>query len=297
MSKFKMLRWIRAMIAAVMCVCMMAGVFAGCSEQTAAESTQSSAAANITYTVVLENKAGTPLSNVTVKVYSDDTMEDLVTVAKTDAEGKVTFTGAAGGYVAVLSGLPDGYSAAETYRLEEQTRIVPTVGTMTDEDMDTVTYSLGDAVMDFSVTAIDGTVYTLSQLLEEKKAVVLNFWYLACDPCKMEFPYVQQAYEQYSDEIALLAMNPVDGTDAEISLFRQANRLTFPMFSCDVRWQKMMRIAMYPTTVVIDRYGNICLIHSGMVTEAETLTRVFEYVISEDYEQQFFSSLADVPAV
>ena len=68
-----------------------------------------------------------------------------------------------------------------------------------DEDLTNRIYELGDVVHDFEVTATNGTTYKLSELLKEKKAVILNFWFLNCGPCKMEFPFLEQAYEDYAD--------------------------------------------------------------------------------------------------
>ena len=51
------------------------------------------------------------------------------------------------------------------------------------DDLDGITLNLGDMIIDYTFTAVDGTEYNISELLQEKNAVVLNFWYLECDPC------------------------------------------------------------------------------------------------------------------
>ena len=85
---------------------------------------------------------------------------------------------------------------------------------LSEDELDGVTFKRGDVFADMSVTTPDGITYKISELLKEKKAVVINFWYLNCGPCKMEFPYMQEAYEKYKDDIEILAVNPYDGTDA-----------------------------------------------------------------------------------
>ena len=66
-------------------------------------------------------------------------------------------------------------------------------------------YKLGDKVEDFSVTLSDGSTFTLSEALTEKKAVLLNFWASWCSPCKLEMPAMNEAYGKLSDEeIAVL---------------------------------------------------------------------------------------------
>jgi hypothetical protein len=112
----------------------------------------------------------------------------------------------------------------------------------------------------------------------------------------MEFPYLQEAYQQLGDEIEVLALNPYDGDDAKVSAFKTDNGYTFPMLKCDDRWAKMMDLSSYPTTVVIDRFGNICLIHGGMVTDTQTFLDMFGYFVSDDYEQIFAKSHSQLPA-
>ena len=110
----------------------------------------------------------------------------------------------------------------------------------------------------------------------------------------MEFPYLQQAYTQYQDDIEVLAINPVDGTNDTIATFAQDNGLTFPMAVGETEWETCMKLSAYPTTVVIDRYGAIGMIHKGMVTDTETFTKVFEFFTSDDYEQTTIKNIDDI---
>lgn len=285
----------RMFVSVMLCVCLILSAFSGCATNVAVTEPEES---TVTFKVTLQTAGGTPIEKARVLIYSGDFKESLVDRSVTDEEGTVTFSGEKNGkYTAVLENLPGGYDAEQSYALSgEDTIIMPSVGTMTDGDFDSVTYSLGDAVKDFSVTDTDGNTYTLFDLLEQKKAVVLNFWYLECSPCKMEFPYVQQAYEQFSEDVALIAMNPMNAAGEAVRSFREQNGYTFPMAVCDSRWGAVMKLNAYPTTVVIDRYGNICLIHSGMVTDSEPLVKMLEYFTSDDYEQKFLKSISQIPA-
>lgn len=279
-------------IAVIMAFAMIT-VLTGC-EQHSEQPTESQK----TYTVTVENMGGTVLSKCKIEVYDDAERSAIIYSGITNADGQVSFTASGSdSYVAVVSKQPDGYAVEDSYALTgESTTIVLSPGVLTDADMDTVKYSLGDAVLDFTVTAPDGTEYVLSQMLQDKKAVVLNFWYLSCEPCKMEFPYLQEAYEEFGDDIAVLAMNPYDGDDASVAAFQADNGYTFPMLKCDARWKDMMQVEMFPMTFVIDRFGNICLIHHNMVTDTQTFLNMFGYFVSDDYEQTFFKSVGQMPA-
>ncbi len=247
------------------------------------------------HSICVKTDNGTPLEDIGVYVYTDSDRTELTWFSKTDAEGKVTFTDVErDSYVAVLENVPTGYGVEDYYPLTGlETQIVLSVGQMTQEDLQTLTYQLGDLVMDFSVTAADGQVYTLFELLEEKQAVVLNFWYLNCKPCLMEMPYLQEAYAEYSDRIAVLAMNPIDKQE-DIAAFQQENGYTFPMGAVDENWTRVMKLTAFPTTVVIDRYGNITLMHTGSIDNAQTFKDVFEYFCAEEYEQKLIKDITEI---
>ena len=165
---------------------------------------------------------------------------------------------------------------------------------LSEDELDGVTFKRGDVFADMSVTTPDGITYKISELLKEKKAVVINFWYLNCGPCKMEFPYMQEAYDKYKDDIEILAVNPYDGTDATVKEFQQQEGLTFPMAVCDAKWEQYMELAAYPTTVVIDRYGIVSFKHAGMITQTEEFNKLFEFFTAEDYEQTVIRNISDI---
>lgn len=249
-----------------------------------------------TYAVSVENAAGKALPMCRVEVYEGTEKTNRIYFGLTGKDGQIQFTAPAGDYTVYIVEAPTGYASNVSYPVTgERTEVVLSPGTMEDDDFASVKYELGDAILDFSVTTPDGTEYTLSQMLQERSAVVLNFWYLGCNPCKMEFPYLQEAYNLLSDDVMVLALNPMDGDNAAIEAFQQENGYTFPMAKCDKRWQDVMRLTSYPTTVVIDRYGNICLVHRGMVTETQEFLNMFGYFIGDDYEQTYFESAVQLP--
>lgn len=248
------------------------------------------------YSVTVETAGGMPLEDITVEVYKDIEMQNLQWAAETDSEGKITFNAdSSKTYYAVLKDVPDGYKVVSNYEINSENTKISLETVLGDAtDMSGVIYNLGSVVHDFTVTATDGKDYKLSELLKTKKAVVLNFWYLNCQPCKMEFPYLQQAYIDYQEDIALIAINPYDGTNDTVSAYAVENNLTFPMASEDSAWADIMQLTAYPTTVVIDRYGTICMIHKGMVTSKEDFTKVFEFFTADDYKQTLIRNISDI---
>lgn len=278
-------------------VCLCVSMFA-CGKQKDDPVVESTGApeADVTYTVAIATENGVALEAVGVYIYTDATLNELVWFAKTDAEGKMTFTDAASdSYVAVLKDVPAGYLLEESYPITgETTQIKLPMELIEDDALAGVTLKLGDSIFDFTVTTPDGTAYTISELLNDKEAVVLNFWYLECSPCRAEFPYLQEAYEAYSDKIEVLALNPVNQDEAAIADFQKELGLTFPVAMCDPAWADVMQLTAYPTTVVIDRYGVVSLIHTGSITSADTFEDAFAYFTAEDYQQGVVEDIEDL---
>ena len=231
---------------------------------------------NATVTILSEIEA--PMADVGIYVYSDESQADMITFVKTDENGvaKIDKT-IPEGAVIVLSGIPKGYAVAKSYTLTQvDTKIILEISLLQER----TTVGVGDIMFDFTVTDTDGKEHTLSKLLEEKDAVVLNFWFAGCDPCKMEFPSLAKAYETHGQDIALLAMNPTDETLETITAFKSEFGLNFPVVKCDATWAQQY----YPTTIVIDRFGMVSMIHVGSVVAEGVFEGLFSLMSAEDYK-------------
>ena len=280
-----------AVVCLLLCLCMC---FAACRGQGETQPTGGSSDTPASFALEVKSEGGTALEGISVYVYADSTLEDLVAVVKTDAEGKASFTYAQGSYVAVLTNVPDGYVVEDCYPITGESTTISLPVKLVDGDLTTATYGLGDVMQDFTFTDVNGTEYRLSELLQQKKAVVLNFWYMNCGPCKAEFPYLQEAYEAYADQIEVLAMNSVEDDNAAIKAFAEERGLTFPIGACERSWESAMRIFGYPTTVVIDRYGTVALVHSSSIPSAESFKSIFKFFADEGYTQTAVENVEDL---
>jgi peroxiredoxin len=165
---------------------------------------------------------------------------------------------------------------------------------LTGSDLNQISHlAAGDVMFDLDVTLTTGETMNLAQVLSQKKAVVLNFWFANCGYCTLEFPAIKQAYLQYADQLEVLALSPYDSTDA-IKQYQGRHSLPFPMASCHASWPMAFGISGYPTTVIVDRYGVICAVHTGAVPDAATWEKMFAHFTAENYVQKLFDSLTDV---
>lgn len=167
------------------------------------------------------------------------------------------------------------------------------VNLINNADITTSSYRLGDIMGDYTLTDINGNSHSFSKILKTKKAIVLNFWYINCGPCKMEFPFLQTAANTYSDDVAVIAINTTDKKESDIKSFAKMNMLDIPMVMGDVSWGSAFNLQGVPTTVIIDRYGTISFIHTGSMTNAE-FNKLFAFFSSDNYKQTVLQNISDI---
>ena len=161
------------------------------------------------------------------------------------------------------------------------------------EEISGVTFQLGDRMYDFTLTTPDGDELVLADILKEKKAVVLNFWFSSCYWCQLEFPYMNDAYNAYKDDIEIIALNPYDG-DAAVEQFKTENGISFPMVFCSYDMASAFSVSGYPTTVVIDRNGIVSMNEAGAVTQSGVFEDLFAYFTADDYRSEPLESITDI---
>jgi len=246
----------------------------------------------VQYTVSLKSIGGRPISGITFHIYKGD---DLTAYGVTDENGVGTVSlEPADNYSIELSAISlKGYDVKDRYTFSGLSAdIVLTSSVIEDTDLTGVSYKLGDIIRDFSVVTTDGTTFKLSEALKTKKAVLINFWYSSCGPCVNEFPYMQSAYEQYKDDLEIIALNNYAGdNDAGVKSFKENMGLTFPMAKDYSTLGTAFNLRGYPTSIMIDRYGTICLIEVGGLTSEKPFIAAFEHFTSDNYKQELLESI------
>lgn len=142
---------------------------------------------------------------------------------------------------------------------------------------------VGSEAPDFTLTTTDGEEFTLSEVLSEKDAAVLNIFATWCDPCEREFPYFEAIYQEYGDSIAMLSVSD-DRLDSEedIAAYKSGHGLSFPMAYSRDALSFIPRIGV-PTTVIVDREGKIMFCQSGTFASKEAFESVITEFIGDGY--------------
>jgi thiol-disulfide isomerase/thioredoxin len=116
----------------------------------------------------------------------------------------------------------------------------------------------------FQLSGRGGKVINLSQL--KGQVVMINFWATWCGPCRQEMPLLEDIYKKYKPMgFTMLAVNvEPDSQAAEAWLGKLTKPVTFPVaFDTDSKVSKMYKVAGMPSTVFVDRKGNIRVMHKG----------------------------------
>lgn len=117
---------------------------------------------------------------------------------------------------------------------------------------------------EFTLVDQYGNTHSLSGY--KGKVVFLNFWATWCPPCREEMPYIQELYEEYSEQedpdVVILAVafpNLGSETDVEgIKSFLDENGYTYPvLMDEDASLMLPYYVTAYPTTYMIDPDGNV----------------------------------------
>lgn len=138
----------------------------------------------------------------------------------------------------------------------------------------------------FESTLFDGTEITAETFQDE--VTVINFWYAACAPCRVEAPDLQAIHEEFTEDgVRFFGVNTRD-TQATAEAFERNFGITYPSME-DRSGQVLMAMTDYvhpsavPTTLVLDKQGRVSARVVGIV-EPGTLRSLITTVLDEEDE-------------
>ena len=115
---------------------------------------------------------------------------------------------------------------------------------------------------DFRLQTMDGGPVALSDL--KGQVVMVNFWATWCGPCRQEMPHLEALYQRYSDlGFTLLGVN-VEEDSGGADEFLAETPVSFPiLFDPGNEVSELYDVIAMPSTVLVDRNGNMRFIHHG----------------------------------
>lgn len=155
----------------------------------------------------------------------------------------------------------------------------------------------GDQMYDTYFESINGYSIDIMSELSMKDLVVINFFASWCGPCQSEFPAMEEAYREYSNDVSFIAVT-VESNDTVNILkkqFKEKYDVTFELaFDKNYFWAKHIADPGtkdgygVPQTIFVDRYGTIVEHHIGSIVSANTWKGLFAKYTGADYVPPVF---------
>lgn len=121
---------------------------------------------------------------------------------------------------------------------------------------DVYSMGLGDEASDFTLERLNGEKIVLSEILKEKKAVLV-FWTTWCFSCRKEVPRVEKFYAENKDIAAVVGIN-IRESKAKVESFVKKAGLSYPIaLDSDGGVAGLYDLVGVPTIVAIDKNGKI----------------------------------------
>lgn len=115
--------------------------------------------------------------------------------------------------------------------------------------------------------------------------LVVNFWYAACPPCRLEAPWLEALYRSYTpDGVEFLGVNIRDGAETA-QAFARTFEITYPSIidtdgSVALAFSGLASPTAVPTTLVIDAEGRVASRIVGLI-EKSTLNSLIASALAE----------------
>lgn len=114
----------------------------------------------------------------------------------------------------------------------------------------------------FTLKSNTGKNIKLSEL--RGQVVLLNFWASWCGPCRQEMPLLEKLQQRYSAlGFTVLGVNVEEDSSKAKSLLKDIP-VSFPiLFDTQNTVSEQYKVSAMPSTVMIDRNGNMRYLHKG----------------------------------
>ncbi len=115
---------------------------------------------------------------------------------------------------------------------------------------------------EFNLKSRDGAMVSLGGL--KGQVVLINFWATWCGPCRKEMPLLEQIQKKYAPlGFTMVGINVEEDTRL-MDTFLKDVPVSFPVLLDPANGvSKLYNVSAMPSTVIVDRKGNVRFIHQG----------------------------------
>lgn len=118
------------------------------------------------------------------------------------------------------------------------------------------------AAPDFTLKSVDGENLKLSE--HRGEVVLINFWASWCGPCRQEMPILSELHDKYKSlGFTVLGVNVEEDPGKAMKLLEE-QPVSFPvLLDSNSVVSKQYDVVAMPSTVIVDRNGNMRYLHKG----------------------------------
>lgn len=136
---------------------------------------------------------------------------------------------------------------------------------------------IGTPAPQFSAQSMDGQEFGPKELLG--KVIVLNFWFIACPPCKYEKPIWNEVVQAYAQDERVLFLSISRDQDIEaIKAYLQSQKIDMPVVADGSALVEQFGVTAFPTTLIIDRRGRYSAGVVGAIHK-ETVQKLIQHAL------------------
>lgn len=135
---------------------------------------------------------------------------------------------------------------------------------------------------DFTLEDTNHIKWNLASL--KGKVVVLNFWFTLCKPCIREIPELNEIKALYNpNSVVFLALSFDD--KYKIESFLKQHEFKFQILPNSRGVNRLYRVDLYPTTIIIDR--------EGFIRKRIPASNSIRNILATEIDKAFFREMKD----
>ena len=130
----------------------------------------------------------------------------------------------------------------------------------------------------FAGPLVDGGEFDSTEL---DGVTLVNFWYAACPPCRVEAPVLAELHAEFGDRVDFIGINTRDGA-AQATAFEEQFGIEYPSVLDDetaaaqLAFTGIVAPNAVPSTLVLDAEGRVAARVSGAVTDTSILSTLLQ---------------------
>jgi thiol-disulfide isomerase/thioredoxin len=123
------------------------------------------------------------------------------------------------------------------------------------------------AAPDFAFTDLAGKQF--DNAAAKGKPTVLTFWSIWCAPCVAEMPAIEK-FQMHHPDANLLAVE-IGSKAEDVKSFLLAHNFKTLHVAVRTEWPRGFGAGPFPTTIVLDRFGQIEFVHAGQMANVDAI--------------------------